>query len=57
MTLGRLGKNGGSLYKTGENKFTYNSSPSVTISFSIENGKVVSLTVTEPDLVLTAQKL
>ena len=57
ISLGKLGKNGGALYKTGENKFIYNGAPSVIISFLIENGKVISLTVTEPDLILTANKL
>jgi hypothetical protein len=57
ISLGKLGKNGGALYKIGENKFIYNGAPSVIISFLIENGKVISLTVTEPDLVLTANKL
>ncbi len=57
VSLGRLGKNGGSLYKIGENKFIYNGTPSVIISFLIENGKVISLTVTEPNLTLTAKKL
>ena len=57
VSLGRLGKNGGSLYKIGENKFIYNGAPSVVISFLIENDKVISLTVTEPNLTLTAKKL
>ena len=57
VSLGRLGKNGGSLYKIGENKFIYNGSPSVIISFLIENNKVISLTVTEPNLTLTAKKI
>jgi len=57
ISLGRLGKNGGSLYKIGENKFIYNGSPSVVISFLIENDKVISLTVTEPNLTLIAKKL
>ena len=57
ISLGKLGKNGGALYKIGENKFIYNGAPSVAISFLVENGKVISLTVTEPGLVLTANKL
>jgi len=57
VSLGRLGKNGGSLYKIGENKFIYNGAPSVVISFLIENDKVISLTVTEPNLTLIAKKL
>lgn len=57
ISLGKLGKNGGALYRIGGNKFIYNGVPSVTISFLVENGKVISLTVTEPDLILTATKL
>lgn len=57
ISLGKLGKNGGALYKIGDNKFFYNGVPSVTVSFQLENGKVVSLTVTEPDVILTAKKV
>ena len=57
LSLGRLGKNGGALYKLGENKFTYNGAPSVTISFAVDNGKVLSLTVSEPNLTITAKKM
>ncbi|MES2278926.1 MAG: hypothetical protein V4592_23035 [Bacteroidota bacterium] len=57
LTLGKVGKNGGALYKTGENKFIYNGTPSVQVSFLVESGKVISLTVTEPGLTLTAKKL
>ena len=57
ISLGKLGKNGGTLFKIGENKFTYNGTPSVVISFLVEKDKVISLTVSEPDLTLTAMKL
>lgn len=57
MTLGKLGKNGGALYKTSENVFAYQGTTSVTITFTVENGKVISLTVKEPDLTLTARKI
>jgi len=57
ISLGKLGKNGGALYKIGDNKFMYNGAPSVSISFLEENDKVISLTVTEPDLTLTAKKI
>jgi hypothetical protein len=57
ISLGRLGKNGGALYKIGENRFIYNGAPSVIVSFLFENDKVISLTVTEPNLTLTAKKL
>ena len=57
ITLGKLGKNGGALYKIGENRFTYNGAPSVVINFLVEKDKVISLTITEPDLTLTAKKV
>ncbi|HET6995951.1 MAG TPA: hypothetical protein VFI06_13255 [Chitinophagaceae bacterium] len=57
ISLGRLGKNGGALYKISDNKFIYNGAPSVLVSFLIENDKVLSLTVTEPGLTLTARKI
>jgi hypothetical protein len=57
LTLGKIGKNGGALYMTGSNKFTYNGVPSVIIDFFIEGDKVTSLTVTEPGLVLKARKV
>ena len=57
ISLGKLGKFGGGLYKKSENVFIYNGTSSVQISFSFENGKVVSLTITEPDLIITAKKI
>lgn len=57
ITLGKLGKNGGALYKKAENVFTYQGIKSVEIKFTVENSKVVSLTIHEPDLTLTARKL
>jgi hypothetical protein len=57
LSLGKLGKNGGALYKIGENKFIYNGTTSVAISFQFENDKVISLTVTEPGLTITAKKI
>ncbi len=57
LSLGRLGKFGGALYKIGDNKFTYNGAPSITVSFEVENGVVRSLTVHEPELTLTARKI
>jgi len=57
LTLGKIGKFGGALYKIDDNRFTYNGAPSVFISFHFENDKIVSLTVTEPGLVLTARKI
>ncbi|HYJ37820.1 MAG TPA: hypothetical protein VEV87_04355 [Chitinophagaceae bacterium] len=57
ISLGRLGKNGGSLYKVGDNKYMYNGAPSTIVSFSEENGKVISLTITEPGLSVVAKKV
>jgi hypothetical protein len=57
ISLGRLGKGGGALYKIGDNKYMYNGAPSTIISFGQENGKVVSMTVTEPALSLVAKKI
>lgn len=57
LSLGRLGAFGGGLYKLADNRFTYNGTPSVEVSFQVEEGKVVSLTVHEPDLTLKAMKV
>lgn len=56
LSLGRLGKSGGSLYRISEQGFSYNGMPSVTVSFELEGGKVISLTVTEPGSILKAVK-
>jgi len=57
ISLGKLNKFGGSLYKKGNQLFEYNGAPSVTVSFQLEGEKVISLTVTEPDLTLVAKKV
>jgi len=57
LSLGKLGKSGGSLFKIGENTFTYNGAPSVTITFKVENDVVKSLTIEEPGNVVTASKI
>ena len=57
LLFGKLGKFGGSLLKIGEHTFTYNGAPSVEISFQLENEKIVSLTVKEPELTLIAKKI
>ncbi len=56
IALGKIGTFGGALFKTGDNLFAYNGAPSVQVKFSVENGKVLSLTVHEPDFMLTAKK-
>jgi hypothetical protein len=57
LSLGKLGKSGGALWRIGENEFTYQGAPSVTVRFLVQNGTVVSLTVNEPGLILTATKI
>ncbi len=57
LLFGKLGKFGGSLLKIDDHTFTYNGAPSVEISFQLENEKIVSLTVKEPELTLIAKKL
>jgi hypothetical protein len=57
ISLGKLGKNGAALYKVADNKFIYNGTSSVFISFLLENDKVLSLTLTEPGLTLVAKKV
>ncbi len=57
LSLGPIGGFGGALYKIGDNQFTYNGTPSVTITFDIQDGEVKSLTLTEPDITLTAEKV
>jgi hypothetical protein len=57
LLFGKLGKFGGSLLKISDHTFTYNGAPSVEISFQLENKKIVSLTVKEPELTLIAKKI
>ena len=57
LLFGKLGKFGGSLLKIGDHTFTYNGAPSVEITFQLENEKIVSLTVKEPELNLIAKKI
>jgi hypothetical protein len=57
LSLGKPGKSGGSLLQTGENEFVYNAAPSVRINFQVREGRVISMTVKEPDLLLTATRI
>jgi hypothetical protein len=57
ITLGKLGNFGGGLYQTSSNVFIYNGISSVKITFEEVDGKILSLTVHEPDLVLKAMKV
>ncbi len=55
--LGKLGKSGGTLLRTGEHTFTYQGAPSVTVTFDVRDNKVFSLSLREPGLKLTAKKV
>lgn len=57
LSLGKLGAFGGGLYQKAPNVFTYNGITSVEIAFQVENEKVISLTVHEPDLTLVAKRV
>lgn len=57
LSLGKLGKSGGALWRIGENEFTYQGAPSVTVKFLVQNDQVISLSVNEPGLILTATKI
>lgn len=57
LALGPIGGFGGALYRIGEQKFTYNGAPSVVITFEVEEDTVRSLTVHDPELTITAQKI
>ncbi|WP_316785590.1 hypothetical protein [Pedobacter frigiditerrae] len=57
VSIGVIGKFGGTLLKTSENKFTYNGAPSVEITFQFDKEKVSSLTIKEPGLTLLAKKI
>ncbi len=57
LSLGPIGGFGGGLYKIGDNQFTYNGTPSVTLSFDIQEDIVKSLTLAEPDITITAKKV
>ncbi|HYF29486.1 MAG TPA: hypothetical protein VD993_00055 [Chitinophagaceae bacterium] len=57
LALGKLGKSGGALLRIGENEFTYQGAPSVVVKFLVRNDRVISLTLQEPGLTLTATKI
>jgi hypothetical protein len=57
ISLGKLGKSGGALWRIGDNEFAYQGAPSVTVKFLLQNDRVISLTLTEPGLTLTATKI
>jgi hypothetical protein len=57
LALGKIGTSGGAIYKINDTVFRYNGTSSVEITFLVENDKVISLTVNEPGLILTAKKI
>ena len=57
LSLGPIGGFGGTLYKMGDNKFTYNGAPSVIITFEMQNKTIKSMTLSEPGLTLVADKV
>ncbi len=57
LSLGPIGGFGGKLHKIGDDLFTYNGAPSVTISFEVINDKVNSMTINEPGLTVKAIKI
>lgn len=48
---------GGGLSQIEPNQSTYNGTTSIEISFDVVDSKVTSLTLHEPDLILTARKV
>ena len=57
LSLGPIDGFGGAIYKIGDNQFTYNGAPSVTISFEVQDDIVKSLTVEEPGFSIKANKV
>ena len=57
LSFGPLGKFGGALYHQPSGVFLYNGVESVMIRFNKAEDQIVSLTVTEPDFTIEAQKV
>ncbi len=57
MTLGPLGGFGGALYKIRNNSYIYNGAPSVNVTFEMNQDKVKSLTLKDPIVTVTANKV
>ena len=57
LSLGPIGGFGGALYKTGENRFTYNGAPSVEITFAFRDDQVYAMQITDPDISIEARKV
>ncbi|GAB5401077.1 MAG: hypothetical protein Aureis2KO_26620 [Aureisphaera sp.] len=57
MALGPIGGFGGALRKIRDNYYTYNGAPSVHVTFDMDKDKVRSLTLSDPDITITAKKM
>jgi hypothetical protein len=57
LSLGKIGSFGGALFCVAPDTFRYNGTSSVTITFQRKLDQVVSLTLEEPGLTLTATKV
>ena len=57
LSLGPINGFGGGLYRIEDHKFIYNGAPSVVVSFSVDEDKVISLAVREPQLTVEAIKV
>ncbi len=57
LSLGRLGKFGGALLKTGHHSFTYNGAPSVHVIFTIADQIASAVTIIEPGFEMKATRV
>lgn len=57
LQIGRKGTFGRTMNRVGDNLFAPGGAPSVRISFVIKDGKAISLTINEPNPVLTAVRI
>ncbi|MBK7558336.1 MAG: hypothetical protein IPI54_08645 [Chitinophagaceae bacterium] len=57
LKLGRKGSFGSFLHKTGEHTFSPSGAPSVKIVFTIQDARAVSLTIHEPEPLVTAVRI
>lgn len=57
LSLGRMGAFGGGLYYRGNQAFVYNGTPSVTVTFQLEDDRVMRLAVEEPGLRVVAERV
>ncbi|WP_391595160.1 hypothetical protein [Winogradskyella sp.] len=57
LSMGPIGEFGGALYKIDDQKFVYNGTPSVLITFDVQDDIVYSMTVTDPEVTVIAKKV